>query len=62
MTIFKSEKDAITFALDNAKKGSLIVLCSDVVPDALDMVQKYKEDEAKKLYKFTTDDIPNLEV
>jgi cyanophycin synthetase len=62
VTVFKSEKEAITSALKNAKKGSLIVLCSDVVPDALDMVQKYKEDEANKLYKFTTDDIPNLEV
>jgi len=61
VTVFKAEKDAINFALDNAKKGSMIVLCSDVVPDALDLVMKYKEDEAKKLYEYSTDEIPNLE-
>ena len=30
-----------------------------VVPDALTLVQKYKEEEAEKLYSFSTDDIPN---
>ena len=62
VTVFKSEKEAINYAIKNAEEGSLIVLCSDVVPDALDMVMKFKEDEAKKLYKFTTDEIPNMEV
>lgn len=44
-TIIPSEKEAITFAVKNAKKGSLIVLCSDVVPDALDLVKEFKEKE-----------------
>ena len=35
-TIIPSEKEAITHAVKNAVKGSLIVLCSDVIPDALD--------------------------
>lgn len=43
------------------KKGSLIVICSDVVPDALALVTKYKEEEAKNLYDFSRDDIPNLQ-
>jgi cyanophycin synthetase len=46
ITIIPSEKEAITYAVTNAKKGSLIVLCSDVIPDALDLVQKFKAQEA----------------
>lgn len=57
--VIPNEFEAITYAVKNAKKGSLIVLCSDVVPDALDLVMKFKEDEAKDLYKFSVDDIPN---
>jgi len=44
-TIIPSEREAITYAVKNAVKGSLIVLCSDVVPDALELVQKLKEEE-----------------
>ncbi|WP_046755187.1 cyanophycin synthetase [Kordia jejudonensis] len=59
-TIIPSEKEAILHAVKNAKQGSLIVLCSDVVPDALDLVKKLKEEESKELYDFTPDDIPNM--
>lgn len=45
-TIIPSEKEAITHAVANAEKGSLIVLCSDVVPDALDLVKQLKDQEA----------------
>jgi cyanophycin synthetase len=45
-TIIPSEKEAITYAVNNAVKGSLIILCSDVIPDALDLVQKFKAQEA----------------
>ena len=45
-TIIPSEKEAIAFAVNNAVKGSLIVLCSDVIPDALDMVTKLKAQES----------------
>lgn len=58
-TIIPNEREAATFAIKNAKKGSLIVICSDVIPDALDLVQKLKEEEANRLYEFSTDDIPN---
>ena len=44
-TIIPSEKEAITFAIDNAVKGSLIVLSSDVIPDALELVMKLREKE-----------------
>ncbi len=46
-TIIPSEKEAITFAVKNAVKGSLIILCSDVIPDALALVQKFKEQESR---------------
>jgi len=47
VTVIKSEKEAITYALENAKKGSLQVFCSDVIPDALNLVMKFKEAESK---------------
>ncbi len=45
-TIIPSEKEAITHAVNNAKKGSLIICCSDVIPDALDLVMKFKDQES----------------
>lgn len=59
VTVFKAERDAIDYAIKNAVPGSLIVVCSDVVPDALAQVTKYKEEEANRLYEFTKADIPN---
>lgn len=50
-TIIPSEHDAILHAVKHAKKGSLIILCSDVVPDALELVKKLKEEEAAKYYE-----------
>jgi cyanophycin synthetase len=46
-TIIPSEKEAIIFAVKNAVKGSLIILCSDVIPDALALVQKLKDQEVR---------------
>jgi cyanophycin synthetase len=60
ITIIPSENEAIRFAVKNATKGSLIVLCSDVVPEALDLVMELKAQEANKLYEFKKEDIPNL--
>ena len=57
--IIPSEKEAILYAVKNAKKGALIVLCSDVIPDALNLVKELKEKEANELYEFTNEHIPN---
>lgn len=54
VSIIPSEKEAITHAVENATKGSLIVVCSDVVPEALELVMKFKEAEAEELYGFDT--------
>jgi cyanophycin synthetase len=61
LTIIPTEAEAIRYAVNNATEGSMIVLCSDVVPDALELVMKFKEQESKKLYKFKKSDIPNIE-
>jgi len=52
LTIIKKESDAIAHAIEHASPGSLVVICSDVVPDALEQVQRYKEVESGKLYKM----------
>jgi cyanophycin synthetase len=46
-TIIPSEKEAIKYAVKNAVKGSLIILCSDVIPDALDLVREFKDKESR---------------
>ena len=55
-TIIPSEREAIIYAVENAKKGSLIVLCSDVVPDALDLVTELKEKELQALPDMAVQD------
>jgi len=60
--IFKNETEAITHAIEKALPGSLITMCSDVIPDALSLVMEYKEKEANKLYEFTKSDIPNMNI
>lgn len=45
ITVLKKESEAIDFAIKHAEKGSFITIISDVVPDALDQIMKYKEEE-----------------
>ena len=56
--VINPEKEALAHAIEHAKKGSIITICSDVVTEALDMVMEYKEREEK--FEFSTDDIPNI--
>ena len=56
--IIPTEKEAIEYAIKNAQKGSFITICSDVVPDALDQIMKYKEREDK--FEITVEDIQDL--
>jgi cyanophycin synthetase len=55
--IFK-EVEAIEFAIKNAIPGSYIVICSDVVAQAVEAVMRLREDEAK--VEIKPEDIPNL--
>jgi cyanophycin synthetase len=61
LTVIPKESEAISYAIKNVKKGSLIVICIDVVTEALALVQKYKEEEANKLYDYKHAEIPNIE-
>jgi cyanophycin synthetase len=45
VTIFRKEAEAIDHAIANAQKDSFIVVISDVVPDALEQVKRYKDIE-----------------
>jgi cyanophycin synthetase len=47
--VIKTEREAIDYALKTAEKGSFIVICSDVVPDALEQIMAYKEEEDREL-------------
>lgn len=55
--VIPKEREAIDFAIKNARKGSFITICSDVVPDALQQIQEYKEVEDH--FELTAADIPN---
>ncbi len=56
-TVMKKEEEAIRHAIGTAPKGSFVVLCSDVVPDALELVMKLKEQDEQ--VPFSKEDIPN---
>jgi cyanophycin synthetase len=45
VTIFRKEAEAIDHAMATAQKDSFIVVISDVVPDALEQVKRYKDIE-----------------
>lgn len=60
VTVISSENAAIQYAIEQAKKGSLLVVCSDIVAEALKTITKYKEEEANRLYGISKEDIPNL--
>ncbi len=45
ITVIQKESEAIDYAIKNAVKDSFITIISDVVPDALDQIMKYKEND-----------------
>ena len=45
VTVIYNERDAIMYAYDNAKPGSIITIMCDVVAEALDLVKSLKEKE-----------------
>ena len=55
--VITKESEAINFAIKHAKKGSFITICSDVVPDALDQIMRYKEEDDH--FELHKEDIPN---
>lgn len=55
--VIPTEKEAIDHVMKHSPKGAFITICSDVVPDALDQIMKYKEEEDK--FEISIEDIPN---
>jgi cyanophycin synthetase len=46
--VIPNELAAIAFAIENARPDSFIIVCSEVVPEALDLINRFKlEDELK---------------
>ena len=43
ITIIPNEREAITYAIENGREGSLIILCSDIIPEALNIVKELKD-------------------
>lgn len=45
VTVIPKEPQAIEYAIKGAVPGAFITICSDVIPDALEQIMKYKEEE-----------------
>jgi cyanophycin synthetase len=45
ITIIPLEREAIDFTIKNAEKDAFIVICSDVIPDALEQIIDLKAAE-----------------
>ncbi len=52
VTLAGSEPESIKYAIQNAKKDSLIVLCSDTVTDSLKLLRELKEKDEMNGSKF----------
>jgi len=48
LNIIYNEKEAIMYAFNNAKKGSLITIMCDVVSEAIDLIKELKDKEANE--------------
>ena len=46
--ILQREPEAIQYAYNNAKPGSIVTIMCDVVPDALAYIKELKENEDKR--------------
>ena len=43
--IIKDEKEAVTYAIENARKGSLIVICSEMIKEVTTLIQELREED-----------------
>ncbi len=48
--IIKDEKEAVTYAIENARKGSLIVICSEMIKEVTRRIQELREEEQELHY------------
>jgi cyanophycin synthetase len=57
ITVIAKETEAIDHAITRVQPGSLIVLFSDAIQEALEQVTKYKDDEARELYQSSGQEV-----
>ncbi|MEH6406411.1 MAG: cyanophycin synthetase [Leeuwenhoekiella sp.] len=62
ITIIPSEVEALTYAMNTAEHNSLIILCSDDVREAIQLMNAFKEQESQGLNSFKADSKPILEI
>ncbi|HSP40376.1 MAG TPA: cyanophycin synthetase, partial [Gillisia sp.] len=43
--VIKDEKEAVTYAIENARKGSLIVICSELIKEVTRLIQELREED-----------------
>jgi cyanophycin synthetase len=51
VTVIPKEAQAIEYAIKGAVPGSFITICSDVIPDALEQIMRYKEEEENPIVR-----------
>ncbi|MCC6819079.1 MAG: cyanophycin synthetase [Bacteroidia bacterium] len=51
ITVIQAEKAAIEHAINTAEEGAYIVICSDVIPDALEQIMELKAQEETGMMK-----------
>lgn len=61
INIISDEIEAVQFAMDNAKEGSFIVLCSDKIQDCIDYISKALENERQQNKRLLSDNLLALQ-
>lgn len=51
--VIKDEKEAVSYAINNAKNGSLIVICSEMIKEVTQLIQRLREEDSKEVNKTT---------
>ena len=48
--VIKDEKEAVIYAIENARKGSLIVICSEMIKEVTKLIQQMREEDQEPNY------------
>ena len=61
-TVIKDEKEAVTYAIKNAQKGSLIVICTEMIIEVTELVQELQEEGAVEKNTSQREEVSQEEV